>query len=263
MGRPTVSGPRTPGGPLLLPDPAEPAVPTSEPHPPPPPGGALPPPPPGTALPPPPAPWPGSVAVATVGGPAGGPGAAGADHAAGAVPATPTGGDGEVPRPYLDARERTLDPAVVATWRLFSALGMVLPLLVGTTLAVVLLGRWGWLVPLGLLASLGVSVGWYAPARYARWRWQLTELALELRHGVVVHQQEAVPYFRIQQIDLTQGPVDRLFKLTTLQVTTASAAGSVALPGIAESDAPAIRAELLSRAAEAVAAHPGEVSDAV
>jgi uncharacterized protein len=168
-----------------------------------------------------------------------------------------------VPRPHLDDRERQLDPRVVQVWRVFSALGLVPPLLIGTVIGVVVLGRWGWLITLGFVVLMAISAGWYAPARYARWRWRLTDLALELRHGVVVHQQEAVPYFRIQQIDVTQGPVDRLLGLATLQVTTASASGSVALPGIAAGDAPGIRAELLARAADAVGEHPGEVADAV
>jgi uncharacterized protein len=167
------------------------------------------------------------------------------------------------PTPPLDGRERSLDPRMVQVWRVFSALRLVPLLLLGTVTGVVMLDGWGWLIGVGLLALLAVSLLWYQPARYARWRWRLTDLALELRRGVVIHQQETVPYFRIQQIDVIQGPVDRLLGLAALQVTTASASGSVALPGIPAADAPGVRAELLTRAAEAVREHPGEVADAV
>lgn len=236
-----MTGPDTPP-----PDRSRPVGPSAAPTTPPPP---VPPPPPPPVPPPPPGDEPPAAAAASSS-------SSWSAHG-GDVAATP------VPRPHLDDRERTLDPRVVQVWRLFSALGLVPPLLIGTAIGVAVIGRWGWLIPLGFLLVIGVSVGWYAPARYARWRWRLTDLALELRHGVVVHQQEAVPYFRIQQIDVTQGPVDRLLGLATLQVTTASASGSVALPGIAAADAPGVRAELLARAAEAVGEHPGEVSDAV
>jgi membrane protein YdbS with pleckstrin-like domain len=124
-------------------------------------------------------------------------------------------------------------------------------------------GRFGWI---GVVIALGLfwlRVGWLPPARYARWRWRLTDLALELRYGVLVRQYEAVPYFRIQQIDITQGPIDRMLGLATLIVTTASASGSATLPGIAADEAPPVRAELLARAANAVAEHPGDLQDAV
>lgn len=179
-----------------------------------------------------------------------------------AIPDTPPT-PSSLPSPRLDDRERSLDPRMVKVWRVFSALRMVPLLLIGTATGVLTLDRWGWAIGLGLLALLGVSLLWYQPARYARWRWRLTDLALELRHGVIIHAQETVPYFRIQQIDVIQGPVDRLLGLAALAVTTASASGSVALPGIPAGDAPAVRAELLARAAEAVHEHPGEVADAV
>ncbi len=166
-------------------------------------------------------------------------------------------------RPGLDDRERRLDPAVVQVWRALTALGLAAPTALATVPALLVLGRVGWLVPVAGLALIAVLAGWYPRARYRRWRWQLTPLALELRYGVLVHQHEAVPYFRIQQIDVTQGPLDRILGLATLQVTTASASGSVSLPGIAAADAPTVRAELLARAAAAVAEHEGEISDAV
>jgi uncharacterized protein len=165
--------------------------------------------------------------------------------------------------PGLDDRERPLAPKVVTAWRIGSLVSLILPTIVLSTLGFVFLADWGWAV-LGVLVAIALFLTlWYAPARYKRWRWQLTELAVELRFGVIVRQQETVPYFRIQQIDIVQGPLDRILDLATLQVTTASASGSAALPGIANDDAPTVRAELLARAAAAVADHPGDLRDAV
>jgi len=115
----------------------------------------------------------------------------------------------------------------------------------------------------GVLVGLAGVLGWLPPARHRRWRWRLGKLALELRSGILVHQQQAVPYFRIQQIDVVRGPIERLLGLSTLQVTTASASGSALLPGLAAGDAPTVRAELLRRAALAIADHPGDLRDAV
>jgi uncharacterized protein len=164
----------------------------------------------------------------------------------------------------MDDRERVLDPRIVQVWRVFGGLALLLPLVpIGIIGALMIGGRLGLLVPLAAVVFLAAHVTWYPGARYRRWRWRLTPLALELRSGVLVHRHEAVPYFRIQQIDVAQGPLDRLLELATLQVTTASASGSVSLPGIPAADAPQVRAELLARATLAVADHPGEVRDAV
>lgn len=165
--------------------------------------------------------------------------------------------------PGLDDRERSLDPRIVTVWRVFGALWMVPMYGVATVLGFTLLGRWGWLVAAAGLLLVAVLLGWYPPVRFRRWRWRLTELAMALERGVLVHHRTSVPYFRIQQIDVLQGPVDRLLGLATLQVTTAAATGTVSLPGIPHDDAPGVRAELLARAARAVAEHPGDLSDAV
>jgi uncharacterized protein len=147
---------------------------------------------------------------------------------------------------------------------MMTTIGLLVPLTAISVIALLALGRAaGVAVPIGAVVVLAVLAGWYPRARWQRWRWRLTPLALELRYGVIVRTQESVPYFRIQQIDIAQGPLDRLLELATLQVTTASASGSVALPGIPAEQAPEVRAELLVRAAEAVAEHPGEVRDAV
>lgn len=172
-----------------------------------------------------------------------------------------TGPDGR-PAGFADG-ERRLASAALTAWRISAALMAGPPLAVGAIVAVVLLDRWAWVTVAAAILAFVVVVGWLQSLRHARWRWQLTDQTLNLRHGVLTHVQESVPYFRIQQIDLAQGPVDRLLGLSTMQVTTASASGSVTIPGIRAEDAPAIRIELLRRTSEAVSRHPGDVRDAV
>jgi membrane protein YdbS with pleckstrin-like domain len=55
----------------------------------------------------------------------------------------------------------------------------------------------------------------------------------------------------VQQIDVLEGPLERMFGLATLTVTTASAGGSASLPGLRVEEAPAVRRELLALAARA------------
>jgi membrane protein YdbS with pleckstrin-like domain len=151
----------------------------------------------------------------------------------------------------------------VTSWRISAALSWLLPAAVAIVLGALFADGWVWLIVAAAVALLVLTVGVLPPLRYRRWRWQLTDLAVELTYGVVVHQQETVPYFRIQQIDINAGPIDRLLELATLRVQTASGSGTALLPGIAAADAPQVRAELLARAAAAVGEHPGDLRDAV
>jgi uncharacterized protein len=163
----------------------------------------------------------------------------------------------------FDDAERPLAPQVVTSWRIGTTLSLIIPSTVITTVTAFAFDGVAIWVGLGFATLWLLLLTAYHPARYRRWRWRLTDLAVELRYGVVTRSQETVPYFRIQQIDIVQGPLDRLLHLSTLQVTTASATGRAALPGIAEDDAPGVRQELLARATAAVADHPGDLRDAV
>jgi len=151
----------------------------------------------------------------------------------------------------------------VTSWRISAALSSIGPVLAAMVLGFLFAGRWAWAILAAAVALLALTVVVLPRMRYRRWRWQLNDLAVELRYGILVHQQETVPYFRIQQIDINAGPVDRLLELATLRVQTASASGTALLPGIAATEAPLVRAELLARAAAAVAEHPGDLRDAV
>jgi membrane protein YdbS with pleckstrin-like domain len=85
--------------------------------------------------------------------------------------------------------------------------------------------------------------------RYDRWRWELTDDALDVSHGVLTRVESSIPVFRVQQIDVRQGPVERWFGIVSLHIATASAASDGVLPGIDTDRAEAIRAQLLARVA--------------
>jgi len=96
--------------------------------------------------------------------------------------------------------------------------------------------------PPGLAAVLVALVGgllawWYPRADYRYWRYEVAEDALELRHGILRRVHSAIPYFRVQHIDVTQ-----------LVIHTASAGTDATIPGIAAGDAEDLRRRILARA---------------
>ncbi|HEU5286511.1 MAG TPA: PH domain-containing protein [Sphingomicrobium sp.] len=94
------------------------------------------------------------------------------------------------------------------------------------------------LVPLA--ATLVVAI---APQRiYRRLRYGLTERLLQVVRGWLFHTDTIVPFVRVQHLDVTRGPLDKLFGTATLVVHTAGTRNSiVTVPGLAPGRAAEIR----------------------
>lgn len=151
------------------------------------------------------------------------------------------------------AGPQTLDPRVRTLWHVLWAMGAAVALLLAG-LAGALWSAARLPAPVALVLAIGAAVVVVLAAvgprlHYARWRWELTDEGLELSHGVVLHVESAVPTFRVQQIDVRQGPLERAFGLVSLQITTASSASDGTLPGIEVDRAEEIRRLLLGRVA--------------
>ncbi|HKP98787.1 MAG TPA: PH domain-containing protein, partial [Actinomycetes bacterium] len=108
-----------------------------------------------------------------------------------------------------------------------------------------------WLLVLGALVLLAWST-----VEWLRRTYQLEGGALRLEEGVLARKLRAVPFDRIQQVDLIRKPLHRLLGVATLRVETAgggSAAAEVDLDVVTLDEARALRATLLRAKARAVA----------
>jgi uncharacterized protein len=63
--------------------------------------------------------------------------------------------------------------------------------------------------------------------RYRVHRWELGPQAVYTRTGWLVQERRIAPISRVQTVDTHRGPLDRLFGLANVTVTTASSAGAV------------------------------------
>ena len=95
--------------------------------------------------------------------------------------------------------------------------------------------------------AAGVLVWRFPRAAYRRWSYDLAATTLELRRGVVFQTETAIPYFRVQHIDITRSPVERALGLSQLVVRTAAASTDATIPGIAAGDAEELRDVILAR----------------
>ena len=76
----------------------------------------------------------------------------------------------------------------------------------------------------------------------------LARIDLLLRRGIMFQRFVAVPYGRMQLIDVTRGPVSRVLGLADLRFVTAAASTNVMVPGLPESDAATLRDRLVELA---------------
>jgi membrane protein YdbS with pleckstrin-like domain len=82
--------------------------------------------------------------------------------------------------------------------------------------------------------------------RYRAWRYAEREDDLLVGRGVMFRRLTVVPYGRMQFVDVTAGPVDRLFGLATVQLHTAAAATDAKIPGLTGDEAQRLRDQLAS-----------------
>ncbi|UXA18587.1 PH domain-containing protein [Mycobacterium sp. SMC-4] len=76
---------------------------------------------------------------------------------------------------------------------------------------------------LGIVVNVVIAPLW----RYRVHRWDLDATAVYTRTGWLVQERRIAPISRVQTVDTYRGPLDRLFGLANVTVTTASSAGAV------------------------------------
>ena len=86
---------------------------------------------------------------------------------------------------------------------------------------------WVIVVALALLAGIIARLVWMPPLRFRIHRWEVTETAIHTRSGWLTREERIAPLSRVQTVDSRQGAVMRRFNLSTITVTTASAAGPI------------------------------------
>lgn len=144
-----------------------------------------------------------------------------------------------------------LERGQLAVMRVHAAISALLLLGVGSAAEVVLAKQTefptGFI--LGALALLAIYTVLIAPLRRFRaWGYALGEEELRVAHGVWTQVETHVPLARVQHIDVSQGPVERAFKVCRLILHTAGTLNSrVTLPGLSRATAESIRDDVRAR----------------
>lgn len=85
--------------------------------------------------------------------------------------------------------------------------------------------------------------------RFRVHRWEVSPNAVYTRSGWLVQERRIAPISRVQTVDTERGPLDRLFGLANVTVTTASSAGAVRIVALDVDVADRVVAQLTDIAA--------------
>lgn len=88
----------------------------------------------------------------------------------------------------------------------------------------------------------------FTPRRVRSIGYQLREDDLVFRRGILFQRFVAVPYGRMQLVDINRGPLSRILGLSELKFVTAAASTGVTIPGIPSAEADELRDRIVALA---------------
>ncbi|MGI8457640.1 MAG: PH domain-containing protein [Propionibacteriaceae bacterium] len=138
-----------------------------------------------------------------------------------------------------------LSPRYRSLVRVSSLITLVILSTIPAVLVGVIGGLW-WLS--GLLwgvAAVIFAIRWViADRRWRSWGYVEREDDLYLTHGVLFRTLTAVPYGRMQLVEVNTGPLQRAYGLATVSLVTASAGTDATIPGLVPEEAARLRDRL-------------------
>jgi uncharacterized protein len=94
-----------------------------------------------------------------------------------------------------------------------------------------------------VVAGTGPAL-WFTRNRFRSWSYLERDEDLIVERGVLFRRLSVVPYGRMQFVDVTAGPIDRMFRLATVRLHTAAAASDARIPGLERDEAARLRDRL-------------------
>lgn len=119
-----------------------------------------------------------------------------------------------------------MDPRCKQWWTVQVAV-VVIAGLIALAVLPLFLGPWLVLAPVVWVVLGGIALVAVPRVRWTIHRWEETDTAIYSRSGLFWEEWRAAPLSRVQTVDKTRGPLERLFGLATVVVTTASSKGAV------------------------------------
>lgn len=144
----------------------------------------------------------------------------------------------------LDGTWHQISPRYVVSQILQNVIFIVLVVVAAVVLNIVLHQQWVW-IPAGIMLLITVFALIILARQAKAIGYMLRADDIVFRKGILWQRMIAVPYGRMQLVDITQGPLDRAFGIAQLKMVTAAATTGVQIPGLTQEAAEALRDTLI------------------
>lgn len=144
----------------------------------------------------------------------------------------------------LDGAWHQISPRYVVSQFVQYAIVIVLVAIAAVVAATMFEQTWVW-IPAGAFIAINLITLAILPRQAKALGYMLRADDVVFRRGILWQRMVAVPYGRMQLVDITQGPLDRIFGLAQLKMVTAAAATGVQIPGLTQGAAEALRDTLI------------------
>ncbi|MGE5628456.1 MAG: PH domain-containing protein [Solirubrobacterales bacterium] len=120
-----------------------------------------------------------------------------------------------------------LDEKAKKSWMISRVIALIIVTAVLITLRLIFAGIIGNkaiiinIVILIIIVFMGINAFIYPKLEYSQWQYSITEDSIEFIHGIFFIKHTIIPIIRIQHIKTSQGPINRKFDLSNLEIYTA------------------------------------------
>lgn len=144
----------------------------------------------------------------------------------------------------LDGTWHQISPRYVVSQFVQNLVFIAFVVIIAAVLALMLDQTWAW-IPAGIIVAITLITLIVLPRQAKAIGYMLRADDIVFRKGILWQRMIAVPYGRMQLVDITQGPLDRAFGVAQLKMVTAAATTGVQIPGLSQSAADALRDTLI------------------
>ncbi|MBK5253633.1 MAG: PH domain-containing protein [Peptostreptococcaceae bacterium] len=117
---------------------------------------------------------------------------------------------------------RALNKKAINCMRMTALIGTVVLIIISIVFVILLRDVIWLMIVLGVLLTLNVISVIVVPIiRYKRYKYRITDDEIDVIEGFLWVKRDIVPIERLHKIEIAQGPIDRMYKLAKVQVTTA------------------------------------------